>query len=241
LQHEAWQKTLEKRLSLAPISHIQNVLNVGTGCGTWAIEFAEKHPFASVIGVDHSYMQDTLVPPNCELVLDDIGARHWGWDIPFDFIFTRGLGSCLTDSKHLVDQSYESLQPGGWLEIQSIDIEINFGDGRFDPILQEFSENILKASEYAKKPLKDITRYKSLMEKAGFQNIIEKRYKGGLHHFEAISTDLEGICLKLFMRHLNWSYKEVLVFCALVRASMQEPNGNYFPMYVVYGQKPSHA
>ncbi|KAH8655560.1 hypothetical protein BX600DRAFT_367673, partial [Xylariales sp. PMI_506] len=95
---------LGHRLHLAPISHVQNALNVETCCGTWVIEFvmlypiylswltgyvAEKYPFASVIGVDNSYMQDTFVPPNCEIVLDDIGARHWGRAKSFDFIFTR--------------------------------------------------------------------------------------------------------------------------------------------------------
>ncbi|KAH8655533.1 hypothetical protein BX600DRAFT_369546, partial [Xylariales sp. PMI_506] len=107
LQHRAWHETLEKRLYLAPVLHVQNLLNVGTGCGTWAMEFAENHPSASVIGVDHCYMQDVWVPSNCEFILDDIGARSWDWEKPFDFIFTRGLGSFLTDSRHLVDQSYK--------------------------------------------------------------------------------------------------------------------------------------
>ncbi|KAH8655678.1 hypothetical protein BX600DRAFT_440175 [Xylariales sp. PMI_506] len=91
LQHRAWYEALGRGLHLAPISHVQNVLNVETGCGTWAIEFAEEHPFTSVIGVDHSYMQGAWVPPNCELVLDDIGLRHWGWECRLISFSLEGL------------------------------------------------------------------------------------------------------------------------------------------------------
>lgn len=36
----------------APVKNPQKVLDIGTGTGIWAIDFANDHPEASVIGLD---------------------------------------------------------------------------------------------------------------------------------------------------------------------------------------------
>jgi hypothetical protein len=50
LQHHLWTLTLDGRLHLAPIENPQRVLDVGTGTGLWALEYAERYPSAIVIG-----------------------------------------------------------------------------------------------------------------------------------------------------------------------------------------------
>jgi methylase of polypeptide subunit release factors len=58
LQHHLWKATLHGKLFLAPIKdNPQNVLDLGTGTGIWAIEFADKYPSASVLGTDLSPIQ----------------------------------------------------------------------------------------------------------------------------------------------------------------------------------------
>ncbi|KAI9729373.1 MAG: hypothetical protein M1834_006897 [Cirrosporium novae-zelandiae] len=60
-QHGIWLTTLDGRLYLAPLKQdIQNVLDVATGTGIWAMEFADKFPSAQVIGTDLSPMQPNL-------------------------------------------------------------------------------------------------------------------------------------------------------------------------------------
>ena len=61
LQHHAFRLTLDGALYRAPIpKDIQNVLDVGTGTGIWAIEFAEEHPSAKVLGVDLRFVPNLV-------------------------------------------------------------------------------------------------------------------------------------------------------------------------------------
>lgn len=44
LQHRGWVCALGGKLCLAPVKETANVLDIGTGTGIWAIEFARKYP-----------------------------------------------------------------------------------------------------------------------------------------------------------------------------------------------------
>lgn len=58
-------------LFAAPVINPQNVLDIATGTGIWAIEFAEEHPHTSVIGTDLSPIQPEFIPPNCQFLIED--------------------------------------------------------------------------------------------------------------------------------------------------------------------------
>lgn len=55
---------LDNKLGLAPPndpnSKAKRVLDVGTGTGIWAIDYADEHPEAKVVGVDLSPIQPDL-------------------------------------------------------------------------------------------------------------------------------------------------------------------------------------
>src|ERR1700683_642286 len=58
LQHHMALKVLDGKLHLAPIPNtVENTLDVATGTGIWAIEFAEQYPSTSVTGSDLSPIQ----------------------------------------------------------------------------------------------------------------------------------------------------------------------------------------
>lgn len=60
-RHHMCTLILENKLHLAPLGgNIQKVLDIGTGTGIWAIDFADEHPSASVIGTDISPIQPTV-------------------------------------------------------------------------------------------------------------------------------------------------------------------------------------
>lgn len=66
LQHHVWTLMLGGKLYLAPIpkDKVHRALDIGTGTGIWAIDFADDHPETVVIGVDLSGIQPTYAPPN---------------------------------------------------------------------------------------------------------------------------------------------------------------------------------
>src|SRR5271169_4868279 len=60
LQHHLFSLTLDGKLLTAPIAkgkQLHRVLDVGTGTGIWAMDFADEHPETQVIGIDLSPIQ----------------------------------------------------------------------------------------------------------------------------------------------------------------------------------------
>ena len=72
LNHYKYTMVQNDQLFLAPIGdYPQNILDLGTGTGLWAIECADKYPSASVIGTDIAVIQPEYVPPNLTFQIDD--------------------------------------------------------------------------------------------------------------------------------------------------------------------------
>ncbi|KAI7519507.1 hypothetical protein KC316_g20111 [Hortaea werneckii] len=71
LQHHIFRLTFGNRLFFSPLQNPKHCLDVGTGTGIWAEEFAEDFPYCQVTGIDLSPDQPTLVPPNLKFMIDD--------------------------------------------------------------------------------------------------------------------------------------------------------------------------
>lgn len=95
----------------------QNILDLGTGQGDWAIDVADRFSAATVIGVDLYPPPKKWLPSNCVLEVDDI-AKPWTWSHKFDLIHLRYMLGSFTNSAwdSLYKQAYENLEPGGWIE-----------------------------------------------------------------------------------------------------------------------------
>lgn len=124
LQHHVFNLTLEGQLHLAPLGTVHNVLDMGTGTGNWAIDFAKLHPEAQVIGSDssgferpQSYVRDDLT--NLSFVLAD-AEEEWTFGTKFDYIHGRLLQISFNDVKGVFGRAFDSLAPGRWLEMQDI-------------------------------------------------------------------------------------------------------------------------
>jgi len=89
---------LDGRLFLAPIpDDPQRVLDVGTGTGIWAIDFADQYPSADVIGTDLSPIQPHHVPTNLHFEIDDCCLEWLYTKESFDFIHVRSLYGSIAD------------------------------------------------------------------------------------------------------------------------------------------------
>jgi len=178
--HHIRFRLLDKKLFRAPVpSNPQYVLDLGTGTGTWAIEFAEKIPGAQVTGIDLSPIQPTSVPPNLTFLVADIEAE-WSdrWDKHYDFIHSRDLGGSISDWSKLYKQAYRSLKPGGWLEIQELEIYVKSDDElREAPNLRRLQELIDQASTSINKRMNVAEEQKEKMIEAGFEDVTDDIYK----------------------------------------------------------------
>ncbi|KAG5800315.1 hypothetical protein H9Q69_000613 [Fusarium xylarioides] len=256
LQDGMYVITLDGKRALNPgADTAKRVLDMGTGTGIWALEFAEEHPAAEVIGVDLSPIQPPFVPPNCSFEIDDL-EKEWTWTTPFDFIFSRMMTGSFSDPEAIAKKAFDGLSPGGWYEIQDIQLPVFCDDGTLNPEtspLMKWQEFLIEGSRKLGRPLGDSDKYKDIVEKAGFHNVVETIYiwptnswpqdpklkelgKWNLINFE---SGLEGVSLALFTRVLGWSKDQVLSLCADVRNELRNPKVHgYWKIYVVYGQKP---
>ncbi|RGP77715.1 hypothetical protein FLONG3_4174 [Fusarium longipes] len=215
---------------------------------------ADAHPESKVIGVDLSPIQPTMVPPNCIFEIDDL-EKEWTWTEPFDFIFARTMTGSFADTEKFIQNSYEHLEPGGYLEMQDLTYPIACDDGTLlsDSALVRSGNLSIEASAKAGRAINLAPRYKEFFEKAGFTEVVEKKYRWPInewpkdkHHKELgkwsyanMNNGLEGLLLALFTRFLGWSADEVMVLCSAMRKQLRDRNVHaYIPIYVVYGKKP---
>ncbi|OAL71962.1 UMTA protein [Trichophyton violaceum] len=130
IAHHMFSLLLNGRLLLAPIDeNIQTVLDLGTGTGIWAIDFADEYPSAEVIGTDLSPIQPAFVPPNLRFEIDDASED---WTFPedhFDLIHIRSLYGAISDWPKLYSQALKHLKPGAWFDQIEMSIEFRSDDG----------------------------------------------------------------------------------------------------------------
>lgn len=136
LQHETFQKILDGRLLNSPVVEpVGRVLDIGTGSGIWAAEFATEYPTAEVVGIDN-YPQPQIAPPgNCRFLALDaenveawrhLGRRGGSTDgrqevaPKFDIIHTRLVPFHANEVPGVLGRCYEYLNPGGYMEMQEI-------------------------------------------------------------------------------------------------------------------------
>jgi len=83
------------------------VLDLGTGTGIWAIDFADQYPSASVTGTDLSPTQPRWVPPNVKFEIEDFNDEWTFHPGSFDYIHLGCLLGCVDDCPKFYRQVYK--------------------------------------------------------------------------------------------------------------------------------------
>ncbi|OCL02528.1 S-adenosyl-L-methionine-dependent methyltransferase [Glonium stellatum] len=254
-QHQAWVMALGGRLHLAPLKqNIQNVLDVATGTGNWAMDFADEYPSAKVIGTDLSPIQPNFVPPNCSFIVED-SESEWIWDERFDYIHSRTLGSTWRDWPGYFRKCYEFLKPGGYLELHEFTFPFHCDDGTAtaeNPMMQ-WSIYFNQAAARGGVDMEICERLDPLLRDAGFVDVAKRRLRLPFTGWSEDPNEREygafygrifdwGVSLALFTRRLGWSRERAELF--LVDARKDAANIGvhaYIPLYVYTARKPATA
>ncbi|KAH6983717.1 S-adenosyl-L-methionine-dependent methyltransferase [Ilyonectria destructans] len=258
LQHHLFFLTYADKLGLAPPneadSKVRRVLDLGTGTGIWAMDFGDEHPESEVTGVDLSPIQPSFVPPNVRFIIDDID-EEWSYSEPFDYIHSRMMNFSVVDWTSYLHKIYDNLTPGGYVEIQEIDINMTSDDGSLSENHPLFKwRNLLKdASVKLSRPYANFDVITKAMTEAGFTNLVDSRFKWptnrwpkdkkykelGMWNNENTNAALEALSLAPFTRAFGWGREEVTVLLADVRKDLNDPKVHaYWPICSIYAKKP---
>ncbi|PGG95865.1 hypothetical protein GX51_08094 [Blastomyces parvus] len=247
-----------QKLYLAPLNKPQKVLDVGTGTGIWAIDFADQHPEAMVIGSDLSPTQPGWVPPNVRFQIED--ATEYPWTFPantFDYIHVRDLFGCIPDWTVFMKQCLTCLKPGGYLEVSNASVWLESDDGSIPDdekhTLRQWGRLFRACGEITGKTTTISENQREVMVGAGFEGVEESRFKmvvgpwpkdpalkqvGRYHQLECLQG-CEGWALALLTRVMKWEVAEVQVLLDNFRACVKDKSiHSYTPVSVVVGRKP---
>jgi len=232
---------------------IHNVLDIATGTGIWAIDFANLFPSAEVIGTDLSPIQPEFTPPNCHFEVDD-AEDPWLFTHKFDYIHGRALATCFKSHIPVINSAFEFTRPGGYFELQDCIVPFRCIDDSFEgTFLQKWANLIMEGTQKMGKDWTKVQNYKQYFEDAGFVDVEEKKYewplgtwaKGkrmktlGLWYREDIVSGLQGFTMAVLTRALGMTKEEVEVLLVKVREDIKSNKIHvYIPVRVVYGRKP---
>ncbi|KAL6364728.1 hypothetical protein LRP88_00700 [Fusarium phalaenopsidis] len=237
LQHHLFTLTLGGKLYLSPI--------------------ADEHPETEVIGIDLSPIQPTFLPANLSFQVDDL-EDEWTYSYKFDFIYGRMLVGSIGDWPKFFKQSFDNLNPGGWIECQDITFPAECDDGTLKKgsYIDQWSSLMIESTNIFGRGAQSAKKYKQQMIDAGFVNVTEVIYRWPTNRWPAdpyykelgfwcchnIAGELSGLSMALFTRALGWSSEQVEVFLTKVRTDMKDRRIHaWWPIHVVYGQKPEEA
>ncbi|CCE35194.1 uncharacterized protein CPUR_02125 [Claviceps purpurea 20.1] len=257
LNHHYLTILFNEQLFLAPLEKdkIHRVLDVGTGSGIWAIEFADRFPNASVIGTDISPCQPQWVPPNVQFEIDD-ATLEWTWSANhFDLIHMRYVVGGIQNWTALLKEAYKCCAPGGWVESVEYDVEFRSDDGtvELEPVLSSFVELFREAGNALNCPFFVQEIREHAFDEAGFVDKKVVRYKipagpwpkdrklaeVGRIARAALENDLEGFTQMIWHNVLQRSANEYNAWLAAVRKAIRNPKvHSYMIAHVVYGRKP---
>ncbi|KAH8659983.1 S-adenosyl-L-methionine-dependent methyltransferase [Xylariales sp. PMI_506] len=274
LQHEVVRTLFNGWLSLVPFTKPPRyVLDIGTGTGIWASEFAEQNPSSHVIGTDLSAIQPVPREPNCEFIKADVedtwiypdpNATHASCaaggtcehNIAFDYVHMRFMFTCFNDARNVLQQTFDNLSPGGWLECQETRLKAHQGNPAFKGnAFERWGDACIRGAAAAGRDIDVVTKYKGWLEEIGFVDITERQFlapfgewhdnpqlkRVGMYNLQNMLEGLRSIGWNM-LRNAGLSPVEVESLVGEVMQEIRDPQSHpYGICYVFCARKPTEA
>lgn len=166
----------------------------------------------------------------------DDAEDQWNFRSRFDLIHARASVLCWRDYAAFVNEAYQALEPGGWLEMQELNHQPTFyGEAANRSAIKKYCDLIVQGVQSQGISVTGFGDMRSLMTARGFVNIEEKRFmwplgtwaKGRHHRNLGILLKqnflmvVEALALRP-LSHLGWSREEIQVLLAEVRRELQD-------------------
>ncbi|KAF2237966.1 S-adenosyl-L-methionine-dependent methyltransferase, partial [Viridothelium virens] len=243
------------RLHFAPLNaHPQQIVDLGTGTGIWAVEMGDAYPSAQVLGIDLSPIQPTWVPPNVRFMVDDAESEWLHPRDHFDLVHARHCLPAFKDWAGVFASAFAHVKPGGWMEVQDLQFVSQCDDGTMPETyaLEKLFRLIGAGFQTMGVTLQGAPSLPEKMRAAGFEGVeVDVRKvpvgkwpknpllkKVGLYLQAVIMDGLEAVSLGPICRGLKWTREEVEVLLAEVRKDLRNSAiHSYVTMYTIYGQK----
>ena len=263
--HHVYLDLFDKALTTVPLNRPRMILDIGTGCGDWAIAMGDLYPEAEVIGTDIAKIQPTAVPLNVFFEIDDAEEED-GWTWPedeFDLVHFRNMAGAFQSWDHVYSEAFLHLKPGGWIEVIDSDAQ--------NPVFKimgessetkKFIDNMHKASEMSGRPKSTKHLDPKCLIDLGYEEVQVREFAIPLGGWPGVKTErnmgklwllavmmsLEALALRNLTKHQGWSADEVResikVISDEVQATLDDPErvqGFFFIIKVLTGRKPGGA
>jgi SAM-dependent methyltransferase len=255
LQHHLFLLTLKGSLHCAPLPQdIESVLDIGTGTGIWAIDFADLYPSCVVIGTDLSPIQPSYIPPNCRFYVED-AENPWVFERTFNYIHGRMLVVGVKNWPEFFRQAYANLEPGGYIELQDLNFPLRCDDNTAPPDspTMRWSSYMMEGAHNLGVDLDASNSFPTLLMAAGFRDIRSETHawpinrwpkaqemkERGMWVLQNFLQGLQGFSMAFFTRGLGWKPAEVEVLLSGVRKQMKDRRSHvYMPISFFWARKP---
>jgi SAM-dependent methyltransferase len=261
LVHQVYLHVFDCQLTSVPLNDPEEILDIGTGTGEWAIGMADQYPNCKVTGIDISAIQPTAVPENVYFEVDNAELEWDRGEDTFDLIHMRNLTGSFQDWKFIYDQAFTHLKPGGWVEILDFDDQEGFKKllTVFPPesALHIMARDLFIASMKSGRPRGTAHLDPMMLLQAGFVDIKTTEYvipiapqgnfreKAGKIWLAACLTGLEALCLRLLTKYMGWDPEVVKRTCENGANEMkwfafdkEKPKGLVIKVRRLVGRKP---